>query len=217
VVDEITFLQGMGIASFHFDDDTFGVDDAYLRDLCRSLEEVSPRPAWSCEIHVRLVNEQNIALMKRAGCTMIQLGIESGNNGILRKIRKGFTVEKALTASRLIIRHGIRLHTFFMAGFPWETEATLRDTREVIEEIGCEKIIYSLFTPYPGTEAFRLCQARGLIPPDHDSSLFSHQSPLNSFSLHLSADRFRTLSAEIEAIVVKKNRLGRKKGPPDPP
>lgn len=217
VVDEITFLQGMGIPSFHFDDDTFGVDDAYLRELCRALEDVRPRPAWSCEIHVGLVNEKNIALMKRAGCTMIQLGIESGNNGILRRIRKGFTVEKALRACRLITRHGIRLHTFFMAGFPWETEATLRDTRKVIEEIACEKVIYSLFTPYPGTEAFRLCQAQGLIPADYRSSLFGHQSPLNHFSLHLAADRFRVLSAEIETIVVTKNRLGRKSGPPDPP
>lgn len=216
VVREIAFMQGMGLKSFHFDDDTFGVNNAYLQDLCRALETHCPGIAWSCEIHVRLVNEKNIALMKRAGCVTIQLGIESGNNGILKIIRKGFTIEEAIAAGRLITRHDIGLHPFFMAGFPWETEATLLDTRKVIEEIPCEKIIYSLFTPYPGTEAFRLCKAEGLIPENYSPSLFGHQSPLNSFSMNMTSRTFRFLSRSIEETVVKRNRFVTKNRFPDP-
>lgn len=216
VVGEIAYLRRMGITSFHFDDDTFGVNNAYLKNLCRALARHCPDIEWSCEIHVQLVKEENMALMKTAGCTMIQLGIESGNDYILGKVRKGFNIEEALAASRLITSHGIRLHTFFMAGFPWENQKSLLDTQKVIEEIECEKIIYSLFTPYPGTEAFRLCQAEGLIPEHYSPSLFGHQSPRNCFCKHLSPELFRTLSRNIEETVVKKNRAGRKNLLPDP-
>ena len=216
VVSEIEYLQRMGITSFHFDDDTFGVNNAYLQNLCRALARHCPGIEWSCEIHVQLVKEENIALMKTAGCKMIQLGIESGNNGVLAKVRKGFTIEEALAAGRRITGHGIRLHTFFMAGFPWETQKTLLDTKKVIAEIECEKIIYSLFTPYPGTEAFRLCQAEGLIPERYLPSLFGHQSPNNCFCKHLSPTQFRSLSRDIEETVVKKNRAGRGDLLPDP-
>lgn len=40
---------------------------------------------WSCELHVKLVNEKNISLMKAAGCCMIQIVIESGNDVVLKK------------------------------------------------------------------------------------------------------------------------------------
>lgn len=216
VAAEITFLRHMGVTSFHFDDDTFGVTSDYLQRLCHTLQRLCPGIVWSCEIHVRLVNDTHIRLMKKAGCRMIQLGIESGNNGILKNIRKGFVIGEALAACRLIVRHGIRLHTFFMAGFPWETETTLSDTRMVMEAIECEKIIYSLFTPYPGTEAFRLCQMQGLIPERYSPALFGHQSPRNCFCLHLTSERFRAISRDMEALVVKKNHAGRHAAAPDP-
>ena len=209
VAMEITSLQSMGVTRFHFDDDTFGVTGDYLRRLCHALKYLTPGITWSCEIHVRLVNDANIRLMKDAGCRMIQLGIESGNDNILKHIRKGFTIEAALAACRLIVRHGIRLHTFFMAGFPWETEATLHDTRMAMETTDCEKIIYSLFTPYPGTEAFRLCRAEGLIPERYNPSLFGHQSPRNCFCLHLTPERFRTISHDLETLAAQKNRARR--------
>ena len=216
VAQEIGLPRDMGVESFHFDDDTFGVNSAYLAALCHALESAAPGISWSCEIHVKLVNEKNIALMKRAGCRSVQLGIESGDNGILKKIRKGFTIDEALAAGRLITSQGLGLQAFFMAGFPWETEETLWQTHEVIERIACEKVIYSIFTPYPGTEAFDLCRSLGLIPARHSPSLFGHQSPLNCFSMNLAPARFRELSREIEETVARKNRDARAGRPPGP-
>ena len=217
VAAEVDHLRrSMGMSSFHFDDDTFGVTRAYLGRLCHALAGLDPPVAWSCEIHVRLVDDQTIAQMKRAGCHTVQLGIESGDDAILRRIRKGFTVEQALEAARVIAAQGVRLHTFFMGGFPWETEQTLRRTHEVIRRLDCEKVVYSLFTPYPGSEAYDLCRRLGLVPEGHDHSLFGHQSPLNCFSLHLAPARFRALSREIEETVAAKNRAGRRQPPPCP-
>jgi len=210
VTAEISSLRSMGIHAVHFDDDTFGVTAQYLQSLCRAIKSSCPGLEWSCEIHVHLVNDVNISCMKEAGCSMIQLGIESGNNEILKETRKGFTVEEALAACATIRSRGIDLQTFFMAGFPQETERSINDTLKVIEDIECSKVIYSIFTPYPGTEAFDLCQDRGMIPEDYDPSFYSHQSPENCFCAGLSRERFRRISLRIEEIVVQKNAAGRK-------
>jgi radical SAM superfamily enzyme YgiQ (UPF0313 family) len=206
VVKEMVKLCSMGINDIHFDDDTFGVTNRYMEALCKTIKSSCPGIRWSCEIHVNLVNDKNISLMKEAGCSKIQLGIESGNNNILKEIRKGFTIEEALRASKLIKAHDIRLETFFMAGFPQETATSLNDTARIIESVECDKIIYSIFTPYPGTEAFDLCKAGGLIAADYDPSLYNHQSPENCFSINISPESFRKLSSRIEETVVQKNR-----------
>ncbi len=147
--------------------------------------------------------------MKKSGCTMIQLGIESGNNQILRAIRKGYTVEEAFEACEVIRRQGIGLETFFMVGFPQETESTLRDTLKAMERVECQKMIYSIFTPYPGTEAFEYCKVKGLIGKSHDPSLHNHQSPANAFCVALPRGVFRSIASEIEQVVDEKNRLAR--------
>jgi anaerobic magnesium-protoporphyrin IX monomethyl ester cyclase len=206
VAEEILKLRDVGVNDIHFDDDTFGVTGRYIEALCSVIKSSCPGIRWSCEIHVRLVNDKNISLMKEAGCNLIQLGIESGNNGILKEIRKGFTVEEALAACKLIKAYDIKLETFFMAGFPQETEASLNDTAEVIEEIECDKIIYSIFTPYPGTEAFELCRNKGMIPCSYDPSLYHHQSPENCFCINIPPERFKEMSSHIEEFVVEKNR-----------
>ena len=215
VAEEMLNLNSIGINDIHFDDDTFGVKAPYLQSLCRVIKSSCPGIRWSCEIHVRLVNEKNISLMKEAGCYMIQLGIESGNNGILNDIRKGFTIEEAIAACKLIKSHDIKLETFFMTGFPQETEASFNDTARVIEEIECDKIIYSIFTPYLGTEAFDLCQDKGMVSRSYDPSLYCHQSPENCFCINIAPEHFKEISSRLEEVVVQKNRetlVGRRNG-----
>jgi hypothetical protein len=199
----------MGLTFIHFDDDTFGVSSEYLTALTGEIEKQCPGLRWSCETHVRLVSRENLRAMKAAGCAMIQLGIESGNNRILKLMRKGFSIEEAESACAMIRKHGIGLETFFMAGFPHETEESIRDTLRAMERIECDKVIYSVFTPYPGTEAFVFCREKGLIGEDFDLSRHCHQSPVNAFCSDLAPGRFRELASELERVVSEKNRANR--------
>jgi anaerobic magnesium-protoporphyrin IX monomethyl ester cyclase len=158
---------------------------------------------------VQLVNEQNISLMKSAGCFSLQIGIESGNNEILSAIRKNITIEEALDACELIKKHGIELQTFFIVGFPQDTEDTLRDTITAMKKVKSDSISYSIFTPYPGTEAFELCKEKGLIGDDYDVSLYNHQSPLNNFCMNIPGERFRMIVNETEKQIDRKNSVNR--------
>jgi anaerobic magnesium-protoporphyrin IX monomethyl ester cyclase len=209
VVEEIISLQKIGLKFIHFDDDTFGVSAKYINDLCNKLMQHCPGLKWSCEIPVQLVNEQNISLMKSAGCFSIQIGIESGNNEILSIIRKNITIKEALNACELINKQGIELITFFIVGFPQDTEDTLRDTITAMKKAKCDSIVYSIFTPYPGTEAFELCKRKGLIGDDYDPSLYNHQSPVNNFCMSIPIERFRVIVNEIERQIDRKNSINR--------
>jgi len=207
VVEEIISLQRMGVQSIHFDDDTFGVNKKYLTELCLSIREKCPDISWSCEIHVNLVDDENISLMKSAGCNFISLGIESGNNYILKENRKNITIEKTLAAAKIIKKHNLWLSAFFMVGFPQETMETLNDTLAAIKKIPADGIVYSIFTPYPGTEAFEFCKDKGLIKDDFDVSRYNHQSPENCFCMFLSPEQFRKKVKEIENVVDRKTTM----------
>ena len=209
VVKEIKNLQKIGLKSIHFDDDTFGINNKYISDLCNAIITHCPKLKWSCELHVKLVNERNLSLMKAAGCCSIQIGIESGNNDILKEMRKNITIEEAFSACELIKKYGIELQAFFMVGFPQETEDSLQDTIRAMERIKCDRLVLSTFTPYPGTEAFQLCREKALIDDNYDVSLYNHQSPVNYYCRDIVPQRFRELVSKVEKIVDKKNKRNR--------
>jgi len=204
VVKEINSLQASGVDYVRFDDDTFGVTKKYLKELCLAIKNNCHGINWSCEIHVNLVDDENISLMKSAGCNRIMIGIESGNNEILKEIRKNITIEKALAAAKIIKKHRLSLEAFIMVGFPQETKKSLNDTLNAIKKVPADYIIYSIFTPYPDTEAFEFCKEKGLINDDFDVSLYNHQSPENCFCMYLSPEEFRKIVGKIEKIIARK-------------
>ncbi|MBN1942598.1 MAG: radical SAM protein [Phycisphaerae bacterium] len=209
VVAELKSLQKMGLKFVHFDDDTFGVAPSYIRRLCEAMSALRPRLRWSCELHVKLVRDDLLAAMRRAGCYMVQVGVESGSDEILRAMRKGFTIAEAMAACRRITAHKIWLQTFFMVGFPQETEQTLAETARAMRKIASHRVMYSIFTPYPGTEAYEFCFQHGLVDERRDASLYYHQNPENCFCLHIAPERFRQLVQGLERAVDRRNALGR--------
>ncbi|MHB9073515.1 MAG: B12-binding domain-containing radical SAM protein [Desulfobaccales bacterium] len=205
ILREIKELQKLGINWIHFDDDTFGIKRSFIKELANGMMRQCPDMSWSCEMHVKLVDPEIISLMKKAGCKDIQMGIESGNNAILKEIRKGITIEGAINAAQIIKRANISLELFFMVGFPQETEETLNDTFKAIKNIPCDNIIYSIFTPYPGTELFNYCKQEGIIPDDFDVSMCNHQSPINYFSPKIQRDKFYTIVRHMEREIDRLN------------
>ncbi len=209
VVDEIHSLRAAGLTHVHFDDDTFGVRSDYIRALCRLLKSECEGLTWSCEITVNLVKEELIREMVEAGCIDVQVGVESGNNGILKKVHKNTTVQEAHAAVGIMKRHGLYVQAFFMAGFPYETEETLLDTWRTINTIEADHIIFSIFTPYPGTDAFEICRQAGLVDDTYDVSLYNHQSPQNCFTPHIPRERFAEIIHAMMREIERRNLISK--------
>lgn len=197
IIAEIREIRKVGIDYIHFDDDTFGVRKTFIKELCDSIKSNFFGLSWSCELHVKLIDDEIISIMKSAGCRSIQIGIESGSNKMLKLIHKNITIEEALNAARIIKRHNIILQTFFMVGFPQETEETLDETISAIYNFPSDSIICSTFTPYFGTELFDYCKQQGSIPRNFDLSLYNHHSPENYFCMNIPKDVFKRRIQEL--------------------
>jgi anaerobic magnesium-protoporphyrin IX monomethyl ester cyclase len=200
VTKELQVLEKMGVRRLSFLDDTFTADKIYTEELCKSLIQNVRGLHWSCTTRADTVDDRIVSLMKKAGCEEIAIGVESGNDEMLRKMRKGITLQMALDAARIVKKNHVRTIAFFMIGFPGETEKTLSDTLEAIKKTD-GTIIYNIFTPFPGTEGFDLCKQIGLIENDYNAALFMHQSPENYFCKDIQKERFRELATEVADYV----------------
>ena len=209
VVRELKLLMERGVRYVYFDDDTFGIHPRYIAELCGLIETECPKLKWGCEITVGVVKERSVEYMRRSGCVRVNIGVESGNNQILRSVKKGHTIEKAYPAVDLCQRNGIEVGAFFMVGFPWETEETLQDTLTAIKRINADNIMLSIFTPYPGSELFQVCKELGVVDDDFDITIYNHQSPENCFTAFIPPERFKELVREAVSVVGRKNSRGR--------
>ena len=209
VVRELKLLMERGVRYVYFDDDTFGIHPRYIAELCSLIETECPKLKWGCEITVGVVKERSVEYMRRSGCVRVNIGIESGNNRILRSVKKGHTIEKAYPAVDLCRRKGIEVGAFFMVGFPEETEETLQDTLTAIKKMNADNIMLSIFTPYPGSELFQVCKELGVVDDDFDITIYNHQSPENCFTAFIPRERFKELVREAASVVRRKNSRGR--------
>jgi radical SAM superfamily enzyme YgiQ (UPF0313 family) len=95
-----------------------------------------------------------LALAKRAGCFKLGLGVESGDNAVLKTIGKGITVDEVRAAVKAIKDAGIAVDAYFILGHPNETRETVKRTIDLAVELNTDMIAVGLMVPYPGTRIF---------------------------------------------------------------
>lgn len=147
-----------------FEDDTFTIDRRRVVELCRMMigRGLHKRLRWLCNARVEL-DYETMRLMKRAGCHLIVLGIESTDQGILNNIRKGTTVaqiERCIADAR---RAGLMVHACYMVGNPGETRESMEETLRAALRFRSDTAQFFPLTPYPGTRAYAWAQENGFL------------------------------------------------------
>ena len=136
VVDEIKILYYQhGIRALLFFDDNFVIDRKRCIAISKALYELKLDLIWAAEGSARVVDEEMLEWMKRAGCYRIDFGVESGSPKVLRNINKPFTVEDTRRAFRLCREAGIKPNAYLMIGSPGETRDTVQQTVRLMREI----------------------------------------------------------------------------------
>jgi len=194
IVAELKLMQKYGINRVNFDDDTFGISKKNIKAMNDLMHDELPNMTYTCETVVQLAKDEDVVKnMKHGGCTGTYVGIESGNNEILKKIKKTQTTDECILAIQNLKKHGIESHAFIMVGFPSETEETFNQTLNFIPKLRPDSVIFSIFTPYPGSDLYYQCKNEGIIDGEFDLALYNHQSPLNCFTKNISKERFYEL------------------------
>jgi len=183
VFGEIEYLQGnyQRIKMFIFDDDVFTLDKAYLREFCKQYRGVTQIP-FVVNAHVRAFDEERVRMLKEAGCAIVKFGLESGSERIRRDIlHRPMTNEEIEKAFLLAHRYGLHTSAFIMIGLPYEGEKEVMETVELLARIRPGRFRWSIFYPFPKTEAYELSLKGGYIDFDKMQALenFTEASCLN--------------------------------------
>lgn len=131
---ELAYLHDLGtVSTIFFVDDTFNVPNARFRDLLRMMIKRDFGFKWSSFFRCDHADEETIELMARAGCEGVFLGIESGSEWMLKRMKSNASVQKYLKGVQWLSAAGIATHANVIVGFPGESEATVQETLDFIE------------------------------------------------------------------------------------
>ena len=162
ILEEIALLvKKYGVREIQLLDDTFTVAKERFRTFCELLSRADFRITWSCNSRVDSVDADLLKLMKSTGCHSISYGIESGDEGMLERIKKRISLGQARTAIALTKKHGITCRASFMFGNPGETRKTIEKTVQFAMETMPDFVVFNIIRPYPGTEVYDWARQMG--------------------------------------------------------
>jgi anaerobic magnesium-protoporphyrin IX monomethyl ester cyclase len=98
--------------------------------------------------------------MHRAGCRRIFFGIESGDEGVLKQMKKGITPEQARKAVEACVAAGIKAAGFFMVGYLGETTDSLIKSINFSSSLPLDYVSYTIAYPLPGTGFYERVRER---------------------------------------------------------
>jgi radical SAM superfamily enzyme YgiQ (UPF0313 family) len=173
VVDEVReHVERYRLTEVFFNDDNFFTDLRRTEAICRGLLQAGVRVRWfgtgRADLLRRLTHDQ-VRLLKESGCYKINVGAESGNPELLKRIKKGTLVDEVLETAEKLHRAGIGARFSFIAGFPDEPRESLADTYRTVKTLreidGAFETPIFFYAPYPGTELADRMPAAGFTPP----------------------------------------------------
>lgn len=165
IANEFNYLSSLGVKKVMFHSDTFTQNRENVIDICESLINADTGIEWICNGRVDLVDSEMLYAMKRAGCFMVNYGVESGVQEILDNSNKGenATIENARKAVEMTKKAGIKVWAYFIIGLPGETKETINQTSKFSRELPADLVNFSVATPYPGTPFYKNAKKNGWL------------------------------------------------------
>ncbi|WP_176059321.1 radical SAM protein [Paraburkholderia sp. BCC1876] len=127
-------VRSLGIKTLTLLDDTFNVPKTRFKEILRMMIRNNYGLRWNSFYRSDQGDQETIELMAESGCEGVFLGIESASDEMLKKMNKTSRKKHYQTAVPLLKKHGIHTHANFIIGFPGETEATVKETLDFLEE-----------------------------------------------------------------------------------
>jgi anaerobic magnesium-protoporphyrin IX monomethyl ester cyclase len=164
VVEEMLYIQREfpEAREIMFEDDTFAIDQPRAIEICELMRKKGVKIAWSANARVDTKLE-TLKAMKKAGCRLLCVGVESGEQSILDGIKKGTTVGMIRRFFADAHKAGVKVHGCFMVGNPGETEATMALTLQMALELDPDTAQFFPIMPYPGTELYNWAREHGYL------------------------------------------------------
>ena len=171
VVDEFQYIADNfpNVKEVVIEDDTFTANKKRVMEICELLinKGLHKRLSWLCNARVNL-DFETMQMMKKAGCRLIIPGIESGNEQILRNIKKGTNLKLIREYMKNAKKAGLLVHACYMVGNEGETKETMQETLKLAMELNADTAQFYPLLPFPGTEAYAWAKKNGYISGHYD-------------------------------------------------
>lgn len=156
-------INSYELKEVNIDDGTFTTKRERVIEFCRRLRREKVRLIWTCNGRVDHLDDEMLAEMKKSGCRMIRLGVESGSQHVLDKIKKRLTLKQIEDGFRRVKRHGIQALGGFMFGFPFDSRKTVDETIAFAKKLSPDQVQFSINMCYPGTSLYEYAKENDLL------------------------------------------------------
>lgn len=178
-------LKRYTVKEIHFQDDMFLLNKEWLKEFADKYSQNYHIP-FHISARVEHITEEATELLKKANCISVTIGVESGNEWLRETVlNKKISNQDILKARWLLKKAGIKICSLNMIGVPEETPAMVQETIEFNKKLDPDWLACSIFSPYPGTHLYQLCQANGFLKKDFTNFSSSYLNEESASILNL--------------------------------
>lgn len=165
IIEELDFLAVEGVDHVDFIDDTSTFDRGRMETLCAQMFKKRMQIKWTCMSRIDTVDKALLQLMKKAGCTHIKYGIESGSERVRTVLmNKNITNQQIEDTLKYTRDAGLVSVGFFVLGMQGES---FEEAEETLSFARNKSIDYVEFRPaglLPGSDLFYQAKKEAKVP-----------------------------------------------------
>ena len=163
-VDELEYISKElpQIKEIFIEDDTFTADKKRVVEICDEIIKRNLKLVWSCNSRADLPYDV-MKKMKEAGCRLLVVGYESGNQNVLNETRKGIKLEQSLEFSKNTKKLRIKVFGCFMIGLKGDNLDTIKETYKFAKKTYADMVFFQQAVPFPGTDFYRWVKSEGYL------------------------------------------------------
>lgn len=152
------------IKHVNFYDDQFTFNRARVESFAKLMIKEPLNMTFNCAARAEHLDLELLKLMKKAGCWMISLGIETGDENLLAQHRQNPDLSMMRDKIHLIKDAGIRVKGLLMMGLPGESDKSIKKSKEYVFSLPLDDFNLAKFTPFPGSPIYKtIKQQRSLL------------------------------------------------------
>ena len=168
VINEMELLVNKyGVKEIITFDETFCIDKERALKICGMINKKKLRFGWDIRTRIDLIDKDLLQALKGAGCSRLHLGIESGDQDTLDRMKKNITISDIIDKVNLAKNAGLEARGYFMLGYPGETRKNMLKTINFARSLPLDWASFTVTIGLPGTEIYRTALEAGTFKYDY--------------------------------------------------
>ncbi|MFQ5771037.1 MAG: B12-binding domain-containing radical SAM protein [bacterium] len=208
VIAEIEFLkENYNVKRICFADDEFTLNRKRTIELCNSIIESEIEIKWTCFSRVTDVDPKLLNTMKEAGCDLILYGVESGNERLLKSMKKSITLKDSINAIKWTNNADIISIATFILGLPEETRNSIMETINFSKKLNPTLAFFNIAIPLPGSELHEIAVKNNWLNSGDLSAFTAFSSKEVYHPPHIPVEELRKLTIQAHYEFYLRSRI----------